>query len=29
VLALPLIVVFDVAWAAGEAVGHTRVLRGR
>ena len=28
-LALPLIFVFDIAWAAGEAVGHVRVLRGR
>ncbi len=29
VLALPLIFTFDIAWAAGEAVGHVHVLRGR
>ncbi len=29
VVALPLLFVFDAAWAAGEALGHVDVLRGR
>jgi hypothetical protein len=28
-VALPALVAFDVAWAAGEAMGHLDTLRGR
>jgi len=28
-LALPLVLVFNAAWAAGEALGHVDALRGR